>query len=110
MLTLSDMRVWVGERLQLPESDWYAENTILTWINKMGFKVHVLKKSIYVDGHEREDVVESRKEFIEKYEAIYQECWQLNDQTLEERPNSNAKFVLISQDEKIHHSNDVQQR
>ena len=69
-----------------------------------------MKKAIYVDGHERADVVESRKQFIEDYNELYKFCRNLDDETLEEKPNPNAKYNLTSMDEKIFHSNDVQTR
>ena len=34
------------------------------WLHQMGFQVKQITKGIYVDGHERPDVVEARKEFL----------------------------------------------
>ena len=104
------MRIWVCERLQLEEEDWFSERTILRWVHRIGFKIHTMGKSIYVDGHEREDVVQSRQQFLQDYEDLYKLCWQLDDENLQEKLNPDAKFMLVSQDEKVFHSNDVQTR
>ena len=107
MLTIADMRVWIGQRLELEEDDWFAESTILRWVHRLGFKVHTMNKSIYVDGHEREDVIRDRMDFISKYDEIRKKSFQVDEKTLEEKPNAHAKFIFVSQDEKIHHSNEL---
>ena len=41
-------------------------STTLRWLHNLGFDVIKKKKGTYVDGHEREDVVEYRKKFLRK--------------------------------------------
>ena len=41
--------------------------TAWRWMRLLNFKYDTRKKSFYVDGHEREDVVENRKEFCKRY-------------------------------------------
>ena len=42
------------------------------WLNRLGFYTIIEKKGVYVDGHEREDVIEYRqKEFLPQM-AYYQ--------------------------------------
>jgi len=41
--------------------------TVLKWMHVIGMKYANKTKSFYVDGHEREDVVESRIQFCHKY-------------------------------------------
>lgn len=41
-----------------------SEITAIRWLKKLGFSVHHAQKGVYVDGHERKDVVEYRREFI----------------------------------------------
>lgn len=36
------------------------------WLHEMGFKVKRITKGIYVDGHERKDVVNARSEFLKE--------------------------------------------
>ena len=42
-----------------------SESTAVRWLKKLGFKLRKVSKGIYVDGHEREDVVQARHDFIE---------------------------------------------
>jgi len=46
-------------------------------VHTIGFSVHSIKKN-YVDGHERPNVVESRRKYIEDYTEVYKECFQTN--------------------------------
>ncbi|KAI0995224.1 hypothetical protein K3495_g12958 [Podosphaera aphanis] len=38
--------------------------TARNWLNQLGFKYSDIKKDVYIDGHERPDVVEYRMKFI----------------------------------------------
>jgi hypothetical protein len=42
-----------------------SESTAVRWLKKMGSSLCRVQKGVYVDGHERNDVVESREKFIE---------------------------------------------
>ena len=35
-----------------------SEHTAINWLKKLGYKCKDVKKGIYIDGHERHDVVE----------------------------------------------------
>lgn len=39
--------------------------TARKWLRKLGYLRHTSKKGVYVDGHERPDVIESRKRFLQ---------------------------------------------
>lgn len=43
------------------------EDTACRWLAKLGYELKEVKKGIYVDGHEREDVVAYWKEFLIKF-------------------------------------------
>ena len=43
--------------------------TVRTWMDSLGYKYGVWKKGVYVDGHERSDVVEYREKFLERMGA-----------------------------------------
>jgi hypothetical protein len=60
------LRRYVNEFLlpSLNIEDTISESTAVRWMKKMGFKLSRVRKGIYVDGHERKDVVESRDTFI----------------------------------------------
>ena len=44
--------------------------TATRWLHKLGFRPQSHKKGAYVDGHERGDVVKSRKEFLKKIKEL----------------------------------------
>lgn len=61
------LRKYVNEHL-LPElgiEGSICERTTARWLNKLGFRVCSIQKGVYVDGHERDEVVVARKEYIE---------------------------------------------
>lgn len=41
------------------------ESTAVRWLKKLGFKLLRVQQGVYVDGHERDDVIESRNKFID---------------------------------------------
>lgn len=44
-------------------------STAVSWLKGLGFRRSKYKKGIYIDGHERADVVEARKEFVSYMET-----------------------------------------
>ncbi|KAJ3791637.1 hypothetical protein GGU11DRAFT_101012 [Lentinula aff. detonsa] len=84
----------------------------MNWLNKVGFKLRKVMKGVYVDGHEREDVVESRKEFIQTLETeIFPNCFTYtgNELEVEHLPvlKTGVKIHrVIFQDECCCHAND----
>ncbi|KAF4679962.1 hypothetical protein FOZ60_014283 [Perkinsus olseni] len=94
--TADALAEWVNSDLELGEGD--------------KFSVHSVKNTLYVDGHEREDVVADRERLYKELEEVRPSLQTVDDCTLEEAENSAATHILISQDEKIHHSGDIQRR
>ena len=41
-------------------------STAVRWLKKLGFTLSRVRQGVYVDGHEREDVIVARQEFIKK--------------------------------------------
>ena len=71
-MTSIDFCRWVNEAL-LPNSTLepgfprkIGLETARKWLHHLGFEVLTAKKGIFIDGHERDDVVESRKLFLRK--------------------------------------------
>jgi hypothetical protein len=63
----SKLRSYVNEHL-LPELGFggsICERTATRWLGKLGFRLCHVQKGVYVDGHEREEVVAARKTYIE---------------------------------------------
>ena len=46
-------------------------STVRRWLRKQGLNWRDVKKGVYVDGHERQDVVEYRERFIESLEELW---------------------------------------
>lgn len=52
----------------LPElniEDTISVSTSVRWMKKLGFALCRVQKGVYVDGHERKDVVLDREKYIE---------------------------------------------
>ncbi|KAF4685094.1 hypothetical protein FOZ60_006864 [Perkinsus olseni] len=109
-LTVNAVKDWVNTELQLVGNDCYSERTICRWLHYLGFELLTVKKTLYVDGHERPDVVADRMRLGKELEEVGDRLLTIDDDTLEIMDNPHATHVLISQDEKIHHSNDKQKR
>ncbi len=44
--------------------------TARNWLRKLGYEYKDVRKNVFVDGHERSDVVEDRKNFLPKMEEL----------------------------------------
>ena len=47
-----------------------CSRTARKWLNRLGYKWKKVQKSVFFDGHEREDVVEYRKTFSSEMESL----------------------------------------
>ena len=84
------------------------------WLHHLGFNPSSHKKGSYVDGHEREDVVKSRKEFLKvlsDLKASHNPSPPCNDE-MPPPPHPDTEFrkqvVLIYHDESIFNTNEGQ--
>ncbi len=67
---------WVNDVL-LPNTTLQLEHHVKfllqvarNWLHDMGFNVRRITKRVYVDGHERQDVVEYRGDFLKRMTAL----------------------------------------
>lgn len=93
--------------------------TATRWLHRLGFKPISHKKGIYIDGHEREDVVKYRKEYLKIING-YRDNHQPRPLCSDERPPSpdanpttpsesdDKKLVMIYHDESIFNTNEAQ--
>lgn len=101
---------WVNENI-LKDGEQISEQTARLWLHKLHFHPERWKKGVYVDGHEREDVVAYRLKWLkEKLEQDVESLTWLP--TAEERliflsePLSFRLFVELIHDECVFFAND----
>jgi hypothetical protein len=84
--------------------------TATRWLNVLGYSFQQHHKGIYYDGHEREDVVQYRKEFLEKmfeYEKYMSKFdGEFMDQICPYLLEGEKEVILVVHDECIFYSND----
>ena len=75
-MTIRSFCFWVNNKL-LPNSTLepgaprkISVEVARQWLHTMGFKVKRITKGIYVDGHERADVIEARGEFLKTMTSL----------------------------------------
>lgn len=65
-LTQESFASWINHGIGSELSFAVSSRTAGRWMNHLGFHAQEPKKGIYVDGHEREDVVKYRKTFVSR--------------------------------------------
>ena len=89
--------------------------TALYWLDRLGWRYGKLKNGMYLDGHERPDVVDYRQQFVECWMGYEQHFhrWD-HDETELPRPNGflvpgaigRFHLVLVTHDESTFYQND----
>ena len=88
--------------------------TAIKWLHHLGFRPQSHKKSIYIDGHEREDVVKYRKLFLRKLDILSSthlpppSCEDGQTAVQKGNPAASKHLVLIFHDESSFHANEGQ--
>ena len=70
-LTLQKFVSWIKESKSVD----VCTSTASVWLHDMGFSYKQFSKGVYFDGHERDDVVESRKMYLELVESFRSRMW-----------------------------------
>ena len=79
------------------------------WLHRLGYSWRHAKKDVYVDGHERPDVVAARKVFVDKFLTLeprfarWTEEGELMQSVL---PEGEREIVAVTHDESTFHTND----
>jgi hypothetical protein len=88
--------------------------TARRWLHKLSWRYQQKKKGMYIDGHEREDVVEYRRRFIERWKE-YEKRFIIygNDGNVLSTPTGFAvpqgvrfRLILVTHDESTFYEND----
>lgn len=69
-MTLNDFRNWVERSYNVHISI----ETARAWLRNLGFDQKSHHKSVYFDGHERDDVTEYRREFVDRMFELDRKC------------------------------------
>jgi hypothetical protein len=91
----------------LAEESSISLTTTQAWLHKLNFKMWEYKKGLYYDGHEREDVVQNRQQFLVTMEAHerrvikyeYNDETKINTITEPELLPGEKKLVMVVHDE-----------
>ena len=95
-----------------------SKSTALRWLGKMGWRYGRHQNGMYIDGHERDDVVEYRQNFVERFKGYERRSHSWDDDGNELPrplgflvPGAIGRFrlVLITHDESIFYQNDQRQ-
>ncbi len=103
------------EQILLPETGITKQKTISNstakrWLNVLGFFHQQQRQGVYFDGHERDDVVEYRKIFLEEIAKYEPYMASYDGETMEKiLPNlkdNEKEHIFVTHDECIFYSND----
>jgi len=92
-----------------------SERTARRWLYKLGWRQTRLKKGVYMDGHERDDVKEYRKVFLRDMAKFKKRMvrWEFKDSELERvEPQlgpGEKRVITVFQDESSFHANEYKQ-
>ena len=88
--------------------------TAIKWLHCLGFRPQSQKKSVYIDGHERDDVVEYRNLYLRKLEILSStllpppSCDDCLTAIATGNPSATKHLVLIFHDVSSFHANEAQ--
>lgn len=90
-----------------------AESTARNWLSRMGFEFKEHRKGVYIDGHERDDVVMYREYFLNEMEQLMRLCPSFDGVDMLNRidpdlPPGERLHIIVTHDESIFHANDGQ--
>lgn len=101
----------VHRELGLPAPVEITERTATRWLHVIGYSLDdATKKGMYLDGHERTDVVEYRKRFLKEMEVHEKRMPQYEGDNMEMKmpplPEGARPLVMVVHDESCFQSND----
>jgi hypothetical protein len=92
-----------------------SKKTASRWLKKLDWRYQRARNGMYIDGHEREDVVAYRREFVERWKT-YDLRFHKWDDAGQELPRPNGfpvpdglpfRLILITHDESTFYQNDL---
>jgi hypothetical protein len=86
-----------------------SKSTVHRWLKRMGWRYGKVDGGMYIDGHEREDVVEYRTWFLGEYSRLERRMTTIKEDGRIERPKlqEGEKIIReVTHDESTFHAND----
>ena len=84
--------------------------TAKRWLHTLGYRYEGYRKGVYLDGHEREDVVAYRKEFLKIMKELEQQMARYEGEEMKAIPpvlrSGEQELILVTHDECIFYTND----
>ena len=97
-------------RLNIIRSKIISKSTARRWLFRLGWNCHEYHKGIYVDGHERFDVIEDRKKFIADYDELAKLTPTFSVDNLDiiepSLPPNTSQHIFVTHDESSFNAND----
>ena len=90
----------------------FSERVARRWLHRMNFRMYDYKKGLYYDGHEREDVKEYRRQFVQRFvnysrrfpTYLGEDCSNVNEPILQP---GELKLIPVMHDECCFAANDT---
>lgn len=100
---------------QLPLGLQIKVRTAWNWLKRLGLYYHTFSKNVYIDGHERKDVVEYHQhEFLPTWASLERRMVVFSEDGSWTRPpglrEREKPLVLVTHDESIFSANDEKRR
>ena len=92
--------------LGMSYSEEVSLSTISRYLDCLGYCFDVREKTYYVDGHEREDVVKARVEYIKWYLANERRCYRWVQLKEDEAKSLDAKKIVCLSDAYVYSTED----
>jgi hypothetical protein len=92
-----------------------SKKTATRWLQKLDWRYEGIRNGMYIDGHERDDVVAYRREFVGRWK-FYEKRFHQWDNDGRELPRPNGfpvpdglpfRLVLVTHDESTFYQNDI---
>lgn len=118
-ITAHSFSQWIAKELHpkvgLPSPITVSESTATRWLHLLGLNYGAYRKGMYVDGHERADVVQYRSEFLERMLKYEKRMTKYKDKPVDDGilvavdpilDEGVRRLVLVTHDESCFSSND----
>jgi len=104
-----------GSKSRMRKRKGVTARTIRRWLRRNRYNYTDVRKGVYIDGHEREDVVAYREQFVQALEGLWPFVVEFeDDEAIKEKiyppgcevGGSTKPIILITHDESTFSSND----